>query len=679
MPQNKITNSQKLGRDKVHRRILDLRKLIETYNKEYFENDSPSVSDSEYDALKLELKELEKKHPEFDDPKSPTHRVGGNVRSDFAKIEHSVAMLSLENAFSEDDIQNFEKRMRRFLALPPEKSSPWTYVCELKMDGLAVEIIYDKGVLVKASTRGDGRVGEDITENIRTIRGIPARLIEAVSLEVRGEIFIEKQDFLELNQKRKTEGEPLFANPRNAAAGSLRQLDSSITAKRPLKLFAYATGLALDCPARSQSELLDFFEQVGLPVNPEHRNCKDLFEVRKFYKEMESRRERLPYEIDGTVIKVNEFSIQEELGFTSSHPRFAIAYKFDAPIATTRLEDIEIQVGRTGTLTPVAVLQPVSLGGVVISSASLHNEDEIARLGVKIGDTVEVIRSGDVIPKVIGVKLDERKGKKLSEFHMPKKCPSCGAEVVKTEGFVGRRCPNTHRCPAQGEERIIHFASKDALNMEGVGPQWIRQFIEKGWVKTPSDLFSITQEKLMELERMGEVLAAKMFSSIQSRKRITLSRLLFGLGIPHVGETLAQKIAERVKTFERFFEFSEEEFLAIEDIGETVARAILQYRTENTDELEKLQRLLDIEKTKESKGPWSGKNFVLTGTLSSMPRSKAEEKIRQLGGLTHSSVSKNIHVVIVGSEAGSKLEKAQKLGIEIWDEAEFLARLNTLR
>ncbi|MDB5037956.1 MAG: ligase LigA [Bacteriovoracaceae bacterium] len=677
-PTSKTKDSDPLEQRTAQKRILELRRLLKIYNREYFEEDSPTVSDSEYDRLKLELIELEKKYPELDTPDSPSHLVGSKVRADFAKVEHSKLMLSLENAFNEEDILNFEKRIRKVIGLPLEKPNPWMYICEPKMDGLAVEIIYTKGKLSKASTRGDGRVGEDITENLRVVRGIPSTLKKNLSLEVRGEIFINKEDFEKLNKQRKAEELPPFANPRNAAAGSLRQLDPKITANRPLKLFTYGIGLPLDCKAKSQDELLSFFLECGLPINPEQKLCKNMAEVQKFYKDLETKREKLPYEIDGLVIKVNEWRYQEELGFTSNHPRSAIAYKFDSPIATTLLEDIDVQVGRTGALTPVAVLKPVSLSGVVVSSASLHNEDEIERLGVKIGDIVEVVRSGDVIPKVIGVKRDARKGKNLKEFKMPEQCPSCGTKVVKTEGFVGRRCPNSHHCPAQSEERIIHFAFKDALNMEGIGPQWVRQFIEKGWVKSPSDLFSITEEKLMTLERMGDVLAKKMVASIQSRKKTTLPRLIFGLGIPHVGETLAQKLAKKVKTLSGLLEISDEDLLSIEDIGETVARSISEFRLLNIDEIKKLQNLLEIEKAVEVKGPWLHQNFVLTGSLSSLSRSEAEEKIRSLGGTAQSSVTKVTTAVIVGDEPGSKLEKAQKLGIQIWDEKEFLKRLKKI-
>lgn len=673
MPSSK--SQSQLTKNKALSRVAELRDRIETLNREYFGEDKPSVSDSEYDALKLELKNLEAEFPDLDSKDSPTHRVGAATRSDFGKIEHSVPMLSLENAFAQDDLVAFEKRMRRALGIIDAQKNPWTYLCELKMDGLAFELVYEKGKLSKASTRGDGKIGEDITANCFKIDTIPKKLVRPLSLEVRGEVFMETSDFEKLNEKRAREELPTFANPRNAAAGSLRQLDPKVTAERPLKIFVYGLGLPLDSNAKSQNELLEFLSELGLPTNPRRKKCERLEDIQKFYLETASHREKLPYQIDGLVVKVNEFRYHDELGFTSSHPRFAIAYKFDSPVAVTTLENIEVQVGRTGTITPVAVLSPVALGGVTVSSASLHNEDEIARLEIKIGDLVEVIRSGDVIPKIIGVKKDRRKGRKLHNFEMPSHCPSCGTKLVKTEGMVGRRCPNTHRCPAQSEERMIHFASKDALNMEGIGPQWIQQFIEKGWVRSPSDLFSITEAQLMQLERMGEVLAKKMVASIQSRRNTSLARLIYGLGIPHIGETLAQKITKTVKTFEAFRTLTEQELLSLQDIGDIVARSIIQYLKENRDELDRLGKILTIEKVAETQGPWTGKNFVLTGTLASMSRSKAEERIRSLGGTTHSSVSKSIHIVIVGSDAGSKLEKAQKLRIQIWNEEEFLRQI----
>lgn len=655
-------------------RADELRRLIDFHNRQYYEQDAPQISDSEYDNLVQELKEIEKKFPELDDPNSPTHKVGGRARSDFAKIEHSVPMISLDNAFSEEDVRALETRALRFLK--SKGSADWSYTTEYKMDGLAVELVYTKGELSLASTRGDGIIGEDITLNVLALSSIPKRLKKPLSLEVRGEIFMELADFQKLNKEREADELPAFANPRNAAAGSLRQLDPRVTAKRPLKLFVYGLGLPLDCKAKSQDELLKFLEAVGLPVNPNHARCPNLEKVLDFYRSAQQKRASLPYETDGVVVKINEFELQNKLGTTSHHPRWAIAYKFDAPIAVTTLENIEIQVGRTGVLTPVAVLTPVNVGGVTVTSSTLHNEDEMKRLDIRIGDTVELIRSGDVIPKILKVRTEERTDKTTSEFKMPDRCPSCDSPVMIEEGLVGRRCPNIIGCPAQREGRLIHFASKDALNIEGVGPQWVAQFIEKGFVHSPSDFFSVTSEQLLTLERMGEKLAQKMVASIQSRKQTTLARTIYGLGIPHVGETLAQKLAAQVHSLDGLLSISREALLEIEDVGETVADSILQFREANKKEIQKLSNILTLERPKKkSSGVWTGKNFVLTGTLESMDRSQAKEKIEALGGSVQSSVTRTTSILIAGAEAGSKLTKAQKLGIEIWDEKRFLKSL----
>ncbi|MBN8554153.1 MAG: NAD-dependent DNA ligase LigA [Deltaproteobacteria bacterium] len=658
--------------EKIKIRIDELRSQIERHNRKYHEEDAPEITDAEFDNLKTELKKLEKKYPELDSPDSPTHKVGGAARRDFAKVQHSVRMISLDNAFSKDDMRDFENRAKRALKIT---EIPWSYFAEYKMDGLAVELVYQSGTLVKASTRGDGAVGEDITANLLALPSIPKKLKKSVSFEARGEIFIEIDDFEKLNKKRVAEDEPAFANPRNAAAGSLRQLDPKITASRPLKIFCYGLGLPMDCKAQTQSELLEFFNEQGLPINSSSHVCKNLDDFLKFYDQTVKKRDKLPYQIDGVVAKINEFKFQEKLGTTSNHPRWAVAFKFEAPMAVTTLENIEVQVGRTGTLTPVAVLAPVNVGGVTVSSASLHNEDEIARLDVRIGDVVEIIRSGDVIPKVIGVREAERKNKKLREFKMPELCPSCGSKVLKEEEMVGRRCPNTTHCPAQVEGRLIHFASKDALNMEGVGPQWIAQFIHKKWVNLPSDFFSLTAEQLLTLDRMGEKLAAKIIGAIQSSRTTTLGRAIYGLGIPHIGETLAHKISEHLEDLPAFLKISREDLLHIEDVGEIVVDSLISFRREYADEIKKLHRLLTLEKKKKVSGPWSGMNFVLTGTLEQMTRSQAEKKIEELGGTCQSSVTKSTSVLIVGEDAGSKLDKAKKLGIEIWDEKKLLSKI----
>lgn len=654
------------------KRAQTLRAEIEKHNKLYHQLDNPEISDAEYDNLVLELKQLETTYPDLRSSDSPTQKVGAKPRGDFAKVSHSVPMISLDNAFDDGDLSAFEERALRFLKI---ERAPWTYLCEYKMDGLAVEIVYEKGVLKIASTRGDGVVGEDITENVKRVKAIPNVLKDKVSVEVRGEIFMTLQDFKCLNNERAEAGENLFVNPRNAAAGSLRQLNPEITASRPLSFYAYSMGLSLDCKAKSQVDLLKTFEKWGLPINPHFNLCKTIDEVRAFYKQAHENRQRLEYEVDGTVVKINEFRFQEELGSTSSHPRWAIAYKFESPRAVTHLEAIAIQVGRTGVLTPVAVLKPVFVGGVTVSSATLHNEEEIERLDVRVGDEVELIRSGDVIPKILKVNTEARKNKRLPKFEMPEKCPSCGTKVKVEEEFVGRVCPNTKTCPAQVEGRLIHFASKDALNMEGVGPQWIAQFYAKGFAKYPSDLFKITKDQLMTLDRMGEKLAQKMLDSIASKKTTSLARVIYGLGIFHVGETLAQKIAKRVGSLEGFLKISNEDLLQIEDVGEVVVESISAFRDQNRAEIERLDKILSIEAPKTVSGKWSGKNFVLTGSLEKFSRSEAQREIEARGGSAQSSVTKATHIVIVGADAGSKLEKARKLGLTIWSEDEFIAAL----
>lgn len=655
-------------------RIRDLKAQIERHSKLYYEKDAPEISDSEYDNLVLELKKIEEEHPELITPDSPTQKVGGKARDDFAKVTHSIPMISLENAFEEQDVVDFENRAKRFLNLK-DAQVPWSYFCEYKMDGLAVELVYKNGKLALASTRGDGVVGEDITENIRMISMIPKTLKKPVSIEVRGEVFMKKKDFDRLNEERAHAGEPEFANPRNAAAGSLRQLDASVTARRPLSFFAYGLGVAGDCKARSQSEMHEVFQSWGLPVSAESRLTSNIPSVIQFYSAALARRDSLNYEIDGVVVKINEFSFQEELGTTANHPRWAIAYKFEAPKALTTLEKIEIQVGRTGILTPVAVLKPVFVGGVTVSSATLHNEEEIERLDIRVGDEVELIRSGDVIPKIVAVRKDARGKRHLPVYQMPEKCPSCGTRVVQDEEMVGRRCPNTKDCPTQIEQRLIHFASKNALNMEGIGPQWISQFYKQGFARHPSDLFSMTKDQLMQLERMGDKLAEKMLASIASRKETTLARAIYGLGIQHIGETLAEKIAKRCDNLDDLLSLSKEDLLKIEDVGEIVAHSVVSFCRENKVEIQKLSKLLKFQKRKTISGKWSGMNFVVTGTLSKYSRSEIHQKIEDLGGAHQSAVTKATHVLIVGEDAGSKLDKARKLGIEIWDEKRLAKEL----
>ncbi len=672
-----LTSSASPSLRTIKNRIDALRKEIQHHNRLYYELNEPKVSDSFYDTLVLELKTLEARYPEFDEATSPTHRVGSKARSDFAKLRHSVPMLSLENAFSDDDVKDFEQRALRFLGNPKQQPS-WTYFCEYKMDGIAVELIYREGRLLKASTRGDGETGEDITENIFTLQNLPLELKLPCDLEVRGEVFLELEDFKQLNERRAAEGEALFANPRNAAAGSLRQLDARITAQRPLKIFCYGIGQVLGAGAvKSQSELLQFFLELGLPVNRDSQATTTLADCLQFYHKAAARRSQMPYEIDGVVIKINEFPIVAELGATAHHPRSAIAYKFESPIASTRLLAIDIQVGRTGVLTPVAILEPVSIGGVTVSSASLHNEEEIRRLQIQTGDLVKIIRSGDVIPKVIErvLSTEDSDDKPRVAFEMPVLCPSCGHRVERVDGLIGSWCPNILLCPAQVEGRLIHFASKDALNMEGVGPQWISQFFKKGWLKHPSDFFALTVEQLLTLDRMGEKLATKLVSSIQSRRSTELSRTLFGLGIAHVGEALAEKLSARLRNLSELSTLTEGKLLEIPDVGKVVAQSILEFARQESAELQRLDALLTYSH-RDVSHEWAGRSFVLTGTLSSMSRGEAESKIKNKGGLVTSSVSKKTYAVIVGSEPGSKRDKAVTLGVPLWTESDFLKALS---
>jgi len=658
------------SKDKIKRKIENLRREIEEHNRLYYVEDRPIISDAEYDALMHELQELEAQHPELRSSESPTQKVGGAIRSDFKKVKHSTKMMSLDNAFDEDDLRAFEKRAIR--AFGTDKI-PWSYFAEHKMDGLAVEIVYKDGKLIQASTRGDGAVGEEITANVKTIKVIPKQLKRDLSVEVRGEVYLEKKDFQRLNQERAEDGEILFANPRNAAAGSLRQLDSKITASRPLKMFCYALGSSPVDKVKTQMELLEFLEELGLPTNKTRRHCKSIEEVVRFYIETAEGREKLPFEIDGIVVKINEFKFQEELGTTSKSPRWAIAYKFESPIAATILKEVDFQVGRTGVITPVAVLEPVHIGGVQVQSATLHNEDEIKRLGVRQGDKVEVTRAGDVIPKVLSVKEKKKDSKPI---HFPKLCPSCQTELTRRPDMAAWYCPNWRACPAQIEGRLIHFVSKDALDIEGLGPQWINIFLKEKLIQKASDIFSLKKEEFLKLDRMGEKSASNMIAAIKKSRETTLPRALYALGIPHVGQSIAQKISRHLNKLEDVLNVKAEDLEAMEDIGEIVSQSIVEYAKKLKPEIEKLGQILHIQSVKKiQEGPWKDKSFVLTGTLSSMTRSEAKDKIEARAGQVLSSVSKKTDVVIVGEDPGSKYSKAQKLGITVWTEDQFLKEL----
>lgn len=666
----KKQKAKKAAPKNIERKINRLREDLARHNRLYYEQDQPEITDVAYDALVKELEALEAAYPELSSKDSPSQTVSGRARSDFKKITHNTKMLSLDNAFSTEDLASFEKRALRIAGA--DKPS-WTYLVELKMDGLAVELVYKKGVLVEGSTRGDGQVGEDITENLKALKSIPNKLKKALDLEVRGEIFIELKDFQKLNEARAKNDEPPFANPRNAAAGSLRQLDVSVTASRPLKIYCYGQGQALDNPARSQNEVLQFYDKTGLPTNSRRKLCKNLKEVAAFYEKAKAAREKLPFEIDGTVVKINEFSFQEELGTTAKAPRWAIALKFESIVQRTVLKGVDFQVGRTGTITPVAILEPVQIGGVTVSSASLHNADEIERLGVKIGDEVEVTRAGDVIPKVL--RVHKKLGQKKIRF--PSDCPSCSQKLQREKDMAAWRCLNWSDCPAQKEGRIRHFISKDAINIDGLGPQWISIFLEKNLIKEASDLFALRKEDLTPLDRMGDKSAQNIIDAIQSSRKTSLARGLYALGIPHVGQTLSAKLATHFSSLGELMKVSAETLEETDDIGAVVAESIVKFRSKLGAEVKKLDEILSFEKKKKAtKGPWSKMSFVLTGSLQSMTRSEAKEKIESKGGGVLSAVSKKTSVVIVGDEAGSKKTKAEKLGLEIWDESQFLKQLS---
>lgn len=668
---NRQTKLADKAKSKVLEKIRQLRAEIEKHNRLYFLEDKPIISDPEYDKLVRELQRLEEAHPEFLEVDSPTQKVGAPLRDDFAKVTHSQRMLSLDNAFSKEDIEQFEKRALRFLG---HEKSPWSYLCELKMDGLAIEVVYKKGKLQIASTRGDGQVGEDITSNVLTIKSLPKELKRSIDLEVRGEVFIGKDAFEAMNTARQRENEALFANPRNAAAGSLRQLDPSVTAKRPLQIYCYGIGLAEGIKSKTQAELLNELEALGLPTNPERKLCKTIQEAEEFYKSAQKEREALSYEIDGCVIKINEFKFQDQLGSTAKSPRWATAWKFDAQIAVTTLTLVEFQVGRTGVVTPVAVLEPVKVGGVTVQHASLHNMDEIERLGVELGDRVEITRAGDVIPKVLGV---FEKGKSPHRIQFPKSCPSCGVSLHRDAEMAALRCFNWKDCPAQIEGRLIHFVSKDALNIEGLGPQWVHILFEKNLVKKPADFFKLTRDQLLSLDRMGEKLADKILKNIEGAKNTTLARAIYGLGIPHVGETLAEKLGKKTHRLADLLQLSREQLLEMEDFGQIVAQSVLDYAARQRREIEALDKILKTDspakKIKSSK--WEGKSFVLTGTLAAMSRDKAKEAIEAHSGSVSGSVSKKTFAVVVGEDPGSKYEKAVQLEIPIWDEAKFLKEM----
>ncbi len=673
------TKDYELMKAQASVRAAQLTALIRHHDHYYYELDRPEISDAEYDALMRELLELEEKWPELATPDSPTHRVGGRPLKQFTQVFHRLPMLSLENALDESEVRAFEQRIRSQLALPEEVKI--SYQCEPKMDGLAIELVYRNGLLEQASTRGNGVVGEEVTANIRTIRNVPLRLTGTsvpTLLEVRGEVYLPLAAFQRLNAQREEEGEPAFANPRNAAAGSIRQLDPKVAARRPLAMVCYGVGLLEGATIQTpcQSGLMAQFAAWGLPVSDRQRRVAGIEQARQYYRDLLAERDSLPYEIDGAVLKVDELQLQQELGEKSRSPRWAVACKFPPRQAETVLEDIELSVGRTGVITPVALLRPVELSGVTVSRATLHNWDELERKDVRIGDRVVVERAGDVIPAVVKVLTDQRSGQER-QVPPPSICPVCGAPAARLAGEVAVRCLGGLACPPQLAEAIIHFASRDAMDIEGLGTKYIEQLLSLGLVKDVADLYHVGLDDFMQFERMGDRLAANLLNAINASKQKELGRFIFALGVRHVGARTARLLAERFGSIGHLQAATLEELTSIRDVGPTVAASIRSF-FDNPANQNVLRRLLEagVTPTVEQKkvgGSLSGKTFVFTGTLTRLTRDEAKALVEGEGGNVTGSVSKKTDYLVAGSEAGSKLDKARGLGVIVLDEAAFIS------
>ncbi len=656
----------------------ELKERIRYHDHLYYVLDSPEISDAEYDGLFRKLEKIEKTYPSVQTPDSPTQRVGGKPLDKFSQVSHAQPMLSLSNVFEENELLEFDARVKKGLG----RSGAILYVVEPKLDGVALELVYADGVLATASTRGDGYTGEDVTNNVRTIKPIPLKLrasgiLAGVPLlDVRGEVFMHRADFDELNRSRDEEGLPPFANPRNASAGSLRQLDPSITAKRPLKFYAYALGRLEGTMPGTHWEILEAFSELGLPVCLEQsKKCEDIHEAIAHYRELVERRESLPYEIDGAVVKVNSMADQGLLGLKTRSPRWAVAFKFEPLQATTKIISIEIGVGRTGTLTPVAVMEPVSVGGVTVSRATLHNQDEIDRKDVRERDTVIIQRAGDVIPEVVRV-VTELRPEDSRPYSIPDTCPVCGSHAVRPEGQAAKRCVNTS-CPARLKETVRHFASRGAMDIEGLGTKLVDQLVDKGLVENPADVYGLDKEKLLQLERMGDKSASNLLTAIEGSKEVAADRFLFSLGIPLVGEHVARILMLEFQDIETLAKQDKDDLTAIHGIGPEVAQSLVDFFGEprNMDVVTRLLKAgvtpIPPEKPKEApESPFSGKTVVFTGTIS-MKRSDAKNAVEGLGGKVAGSVSRKTDYVVAGESAGSKLDKATELGITILTEQEF--------
>ncbi|MED4810430.1 NAD-dependent DNA ligase LigA [Bacillus atrophaeus] len=666
-----------MDKEAAKRRAEDLRSTINQYSYEYYTLDEPSVPDSEYDKLMQELLVLEEEHPDLRTPDSPTQRVGGAVIDAFQKVRHGTPMLSLGNAFNAEDLRDFDRRVRQAVG------DDVAYNVELKIDGLAVSLRYEDGYFVRGATRGDGTTGEDITENLKTIRNIPLKMKRNLSIEVRGEAYMPKRSFEALNEERLKKEEEPFANPRNAAAGSLRQLDPKIAAKRNLDIFVYSIAELDEMGVDTQSQGLDFLDEIGFKTNQERKKCGTIDEVIDMIEELQAKRADLPYEIDGIVVKVDSLDQQEELGFTAKSPRWAIAYKFPAEEVVTKLLDIELNVGRTGVITPTAVLEPVKVAGTTVQRASLHNEDLIREKDIRILDKVVIKKAGDIIPEVVNVLTEQRTGQE-KEFNMPTTCPECGSELVRIEGEVALRCINPE-CPAQIREGLIHFVSRNAMNIDGLGERVITQLFQEKLVRNVADLYKLTKERVIQLERMGEKSTDNLISSIQKSKENSLERLLFGLGIRFIGSKAAKTLAMHFESLDHLKKANKEELLAIDEIGEKMADAVITYfqkeeMLELLDELEQLgvntlYKGPKKVKVEDSDSYFAGKTIVLTGKLEELSRNDAKAQIEALGGKLTGSVSKNTDLVIAGEAAGSKLTKAEELNIEVWNEEQLLGEL----
>lgn len=661
----------------AEKRVKELHNLLNQYGYEYYVLDNPSVPDAEYDALLNELIRLEEQFPSLKTNDSPSQRIGGEILDMFSKVQHQKPMLSLGNAFNEADLRDFDRKVRAAIG------EDFSYVCELKIDGLAVSLRYENGLFEQGATRGDGTTGEDITANLKTIRSIPLRLNQPVSLEVRGEAFMPKKSFEALNKIKGENGEEPFANPRNAAAGSLRQLDPRIAASRNLDIFLYAIGDVGQTGVQSHSEGLNLLDTLGFKTNKERKKCATIEDVLQYIEGWQEKRPHLPYEIDGIVIKVDGLAQQEQLGTTAKSPRWAIAYKFPAEEVMTKLLNIELNVGRTGVVTPTAVLEPVKVAGTTVKRASLHNEDLIREKDIRLGDMVVVKKAGDIIPEVVNVLVEKRTGEE-EEFLMPTHCPECNSELVRLEEEVALRCINP-KCPAQIREGLIHFVSRNAMNIDGLGERVVSQLFSEKLIEDVADLYALEYEQLIQLERMGEKSVNNLLQAIEVSKQNSLERLLFGLGIRHVGAKAAKTIAMEFKQMDQLMEATKEDLTAINEIGEKMADSIVTF-FEQEEVLELITELKTYGVNMEYTGPlpvateeadsaFAGKTIVLTGKLEQLSRNEAKDQIELLGGKITGSVSKKTDLVIAGEDAGSKLTKAEQLGIEVWDEERLLEEL----